>query len=529
MAQSALVASRGPLSPDDHARFDAAFARLLPDNITARPAEVIIVEPDLWIRSPQNLFTVEASIRVVADLSRTWWWGQTETLFVLSTSQRFIVSVLGSFEPNREAFAWMMSSGTLGPGHSWDRRIAPLAAGAALSLERNSFQVTITAEPKEFRPEPKSDAEHERALSMALTEVFAGTSQLDPARWIVPLSGGFDSRALLLLAPNARAYRTITWGTRRALDDPHTDAAVARELARSLQLENRYFETDLSPEPIEKIFHRFLVAGEGRVDHFAGYLDGFAVWKHLYESNVTGIIRGDEGFGWVPVASMLDVVHAVGLSAIRDFAGTNDLIEGTAQTIPSSLVHRTGESAATWRDRLYHQFRIPVILAALNALKSPYVEVAAPLLDARLLALVRTQPDHLRTGKVLFKKIVQAKSPPVRYATRSATADPQEVLASARMSVMIADELSAARPLFGDALISRLLPTKKADPLAELKARAVRVLKTRIKESLPVWMRRAARNTVVKHRLDRNTLAFRAFLISRMVKMLEADARYRNA
>lgn len=522
MANAGIVVSKDLLGAEQRARLVRAFSALVPDNIVARTSEVTIDEPGLWIRSPAGLVAVSAEeIRLRADRSRTWWWAANASVAVVSTSQRFVISVLGGFEPNREAFAWMLSSGTLGPGHSWDRRVAPIPANAELVLGRNSLRIAISEDPKEFRPEARSDAEHERALIEALAQVF-GEFPFDPARWIVPLSGGFDSRALLLLAPNAKEFRTITWGTRKALADANTDAAVARDFARAIGVENRYFETDLSPEPIEKIFARFLTAGEGRVDHFAGYLDGFAVWKHLYESNVTGILRGDEGFGWVPVASLLDVVHSVGLSAIRDFAGATDLIEGTGQALPASLVHRTGESAATWRDRLYHEFRVPVILAALNALKAPYVEVAAPLLDERLLALVRTQPDHLRTSKVLFKKIVTARSPNVRFATRSATADPKEVLASQRMSAMIADELSSAhaRALFGGALTAKLLPTKKADPLAELRAKAVRALKTRIKETLPVWMRRAARNTVVKHRLDRKTLAFRAFLISRMVKML---------
>ena len=74
---------------------------------------------------------------ILADpaASRTvWYYFDSETL-VASTSQRAIIMYLKSFEFNPEVISWMISSGTLGPGLSWDRRLNHLGPESALSLD----------------------------------------------------------------------------------------------------------------------------------------------------------------------------------------------------------------------------------------------------------------------------------------------------------------------------------------------------------------------------------------------------------
>lgn len=525
MARAALIATRGPLSPEQRARLDAFLPRLAPDNIAHAPWTAVD-QPDLWIRGDASSYDVAPEQITVRADHRTMWWAKTESLFVASTSQRIVACAIGALEVNRATIAWMLSSGTLGPNGAWDRRVQPLAPNGTLILDRKKLHLDVREPPITFAP--RDDRPHEQLLITALEEVFAEV-QPDPAKWILPLSGGFDSRALLLLSPKLRALKTITWGTRAARADDRSDAAIAHTFASRLGVANEYFELDLSTEPIERIFDRYLIAGEGRVDHFSGYLDGFRLWRALHERGVEVIVRGDEGFGWVPVASESDVVHSVGMPGLADFAGAPSLnalgLEGVWQRIPPDFMHRAGESLETWRDRLYHRFRIPAILSALDDLKSPYVSVRAPLLDPRLLALVRAQPDALRTGKALFKKIVRARDTSgVPFATRSANADPAELLASPQMTEMLSDVLSSARArsLFNSAM---LIPRPAAR--LSLRRRATRFAKTQAREMLPVWMRRAVRNRVAGHRLDARALALRAFLATRMLALLEEDARFR--
>ena len=72
--------------------------------------------------------------------------------------------------------------------------------------------------------------------------------------------------------------------------------------------------------------------------------------------------------------------------------------------IYSALLQRSGESLTVWRDTLYHEYRIPVYLAALGDLKLPYVEQMNPLLSRKILTVFRCFPDHLRKGKVSVQK-----------------------------------------------------------------------------------------------------------------------------
>jgi len=72
---------------------------------------------------------------------------------------------------------------------------------------------------------------------------------------------------------------------------------IAKKLATKLKVDHKFYYTDLSNEPIELMLQRFLLNGEGRIDHLAGYLDGFRIWQTLYNDGVQGVMRGDEAFG----------------------------------------------------------------------------------------------------------------------------------------------------------------------------------------------------------------------------------------
>ena len=87
-----------------------------------------------------------------------------------------------------------------------------------------------------------------------------------------------------------------------------------------------------------------------------------------------------------------------------------------------------GELLSTWRDRLYHEYRIPVYLAALSDLKLSYVEQMNPLLSRKILTVFRSLPEHLRTDKSLFKRIVGKIGPKVEMANAGADASLESIL-----------------------------------------------------------------------------------------------------
>lgn len=160
---------------------------------------------------------------------------------------------------------------------------------------------------------------------------------------------------------------------------------------------------DLRPK-LERFLRslRYLLCGEGRVDHIAGYTDGLALWKSLAESGIRGIIRGDNLFGCSAAATAEEAAAEAGLltlESMRDPLPLRELgIDGLDTAIPERLARRSGETAQDWYHRLMHGFRHPAIIAALNEIKSAYVEIANPLNIHSCVAIARTLPPAPRTS-----------------------------------------------------------------------------------------------------------------------------------
>ncbi|WP_282163379.1 hypothetical protein, partial [Ulvibacterium marinum] len=114
----------------------------------------------------------------------------------------------------------------------------------------------------------------------------------------------------------------------------------------------------------------------------SGYMDGFKIWKTLFEDGVQGIIRGDLAYG----IKLLDE------TIIRSFAGfalCTDLLNPQdyekynipKQEVPDFIQKRDDESLNEYSDRLYRQYRVPTVVSALSDLKLGHVEQITPLLS----------------------------------------------------------------------------------------------------------------------------------------------------
>jgi hypothetical protein len=466
------------------------------------------------------------SVELVADPagSRTIWYALTEDRLVASTSQRAIVAVLGSFALCRDALAWMLSSGTLGPFGAWDTRLQHLRPGERVVLDRARWKLSRHYEPPVYAPDRSCNtAEHRQRLTEAVRTVCAQW-RFDTRKWLLPLSGGVDSRGLLLELHDRPGLRTVTWGTSSALELETSDAAVARKLAETVGVSHRYYVTDLSNEPREQLLERFLTAGEGRIARISGYTDGFQIWKLLFEEGIDGIVRGDEAFGTIPVPNDYNARFRQGLTVMSDYFGPEQLasFELPQQAVPEHLARQPGETVATWRDRGYLQFRVPMMLAALTDLKAAYVEVANPLLSRRVLECVRQLPDELRTAKRLWREIVASESPDLPYARSSAVLQFGDFVKDPAVIEAMLGELASAsaREIFAPPLLAQLLRTVKSRPKSE------RNRLFGVTFRLPPGLKTLARDWVgVKPELPMRTLAFRVFIASRMNALLQEDAR----
>jgi len=469
------------------------------------------------------------TVEVASDMlaTRTIWYVQTEDTFIASTSQRAILYFLRGFEPNRDAFTWMLSSGSLGPGLSWDSRIKCLGGNSRLVLDRSSWKITTHREPVAFTPRDIPDVQHEGRLRKAMEDVFENLG-LDYSRWILTLSGGIDSRAILLFLKDRKNLKCITWGLKSSLQDKKNDAYIARKIAKHFGCEHEFFEVELSDDPFESIFHRFLITGEGRIDQIAGYMDGFRIWKFLYESEHEGILRGDVAFGNHLVSMPKDVYKNVGLDILSDFENLSPIaaaVENLNQKRPSWLEKKENENLERWRDRLNAEFEIPILFAALNDIKLSYVEIINPFLSRGIVHQVRQLPDHMRTDKKLFTKIVNSLNPSIPYAQHRAIAFPEDTLKKRKVVDFITDELRSdyAESLLPEAFLRFICENMQtSDGRITVKPPVLhRILRPLTPKSVRKW--RHAR--MMKRNLDLNTLGLRACLISRMTKILSEDAQ----
>jgi hypothetical protein len=467
------------------------------------------------------------TLELVSDIvgSRTIWYVQTEDLFIASTSQRAIVCFLQSYEPREAVYPWMLSSGTLGPGLSWDRRIRCVGPDSRLRLDRRSWGFTLDQRPVVFAPEDLPRAEHERRLREAMEETFAQLD-VDPAKWVLPLSGGYDSRATLLMLTNRAGFKTVTWGLRSALKDKCSDAWVAQELARHYGVRHEYFETDVAGGPIGKIFDRFLVSGEGRTDHIAGYMDGLSMWKRLYESGCQGVLRGDEAFGCNPVNSDRKVYYNMGVTVLSDF-GNMDMdaaalgFDPGGQKRPESLERRQSETREMWRDRVYAEFEIPTIFAALSDHKLPYVEIINPLLSRRIVQTARTLPDELRTGKALFMSIITRAGPDIKFAKHPAIEARGDILRSPEVAGVISNLLQESSGQGSHVAVMSRYALKFMEDGKSVKQHGNRALPARILR----WVRTKSRLEQYRPTMmDPYQLGFRVYIILRMNEILSRDA-----
>jgi hypothetical protein len=466
-------------------------------------------------------------IEVISDMvaSRTIWYYHDENIFISSTSQRAIVFFLKSFKFNRLIIPWMLATGTLGPDHSWDSRIKILRGDSSIFLERSSWRLTVKSQKCNFNPLKRSEKQHQKELKCALNDTFEAIN-LDYSRWVLLLSGGYDSRGILCMLKKVNDLKCITWGLECSQFDKRNDAFIAQKLANDFGIQYKYYLTETSDEPIEKILNRFLVSGEGRIDHISGYMDGFKIWKKLFEEGINGVIRGDHGFGYLPVSSELDV-RLLTIPLLSDFVNLNRIQEFgiNEQYVPHWLNKKDGESLELWRDRLYHQYIIPFVLAALNDLKLSYVEIINPLLTKRILSVVRNIPDELRTNKKLFKKIVDDIGPNISYAGHPATDSVENILRNKNVIDEIHKELRAE-------YAKSILPSEFINFILEQNHNTISsttTLRSFIKPLVPSKLRSRIKNTFAKPHMDLNKLAFRAYIICVLNRILTTDAKIISA
>jgi hypothetical protein len=343
----------------------------------------------------------------------------------------------------------------LGPENGWDARVRRVPGGTCLRLDRAAWKLSSTTRHIDYRPVPAPRDEHIARLREA---VFTACRDLDLSgtSWVLPLSGGHDSRALLvgLLRTGARPT-CVTWGLASSLAQPGNDAYVARQLTDHFGLEHTYCPLDPTGEPLRDVLTRFLLAGEGRAVDFSGYTDGMKTWERLFSSGVSTVIRGDtpglgsgQGRAYDPVSEFY-VRAMIGRAVLAGDFPEGHIVRrlGLApQHFPAELRRRPGESLGCYRDRMHNDYKVAAMFAALNDPKCAYVEVANPLLHRAVVKAVSELPDELRQWERGYAAMVEGLVPEIPFDRYHAEAQADEYLGWPAMLDELLAELSTSPP-----------------------------------------------------------------------------------
>lgn len=449
-----------------------------------------------------------------AVASRTLWYFVDDEKIIASNSQLAIIYFLGDFDFNKDVIPWILASGKLGPYLSWDSRIKFLKPQSKLILNKSTWDIKMENEPINIHQNKSKSLSTDQYLERLEEEIDKSTSSLPLSKkLLLPLSGGYDSRGILLsLKKNNKKISTITWGSKDAINHKNNDAYIAKKLAEHYHTDHNYVHTENSKINVKTVIERFLINSEGRVDHIGGYMDGFKIWKDIFENEYTAIIRGDECFGG----------SQLGLNVISDFNILNRL--GYPQYLPKEFGRNTNESMGEWRDRLYHIILSPMHLGALNETKSAYIEISNPLLSYSILELVRGLPDALRDEKKLFRMYVENNTVPIPFATEGANIDYEEQLKKSEIVDYFVQTINnySYELIDKDFIEEIILNVQNKHPKSfksknfktkSFKTKIINKIKGLMPSSLKHYIRAKVKSL---NHIDNNLLLFRIFIVYRM-------------
>lgn len=459
---------------------------------------------------------------------RTIWVYRDSSLAIATTSLRLGAFFLRGFELDDDAPTQFLVTGSLGPELSWERRLRQLAPTERLKVDWRHGD--LSPRPPESAPalQPSSikvtDGTARTELGLRITAALQ-TKLADTSGWVLPLSGGYDSRGILMMLPER--LPTITWGSPSSLKDPRSDSSIAAKLADKAGVSNRFIEVTQVDLPPQEVVSAFVRASEGRVDCIDAYADGLKSWKSLALDGITGVIRGDQAFGAFQRGT------EIGLRRSMDALTSSDLIQTGLVTQISNkdrlwqLPRADGTSLATWRDDLYREFRTPAFLAPLNQVKASFVDIICPLLDPSVVTFAASLNDDQRTDKRIFTELVKSISPNVPFALRAAVPFGSFVR-RADLQAELRQRLKERPPaMFDPALVASLVAAPTRDqPRNGPGTSAMTLARRAIRSAAPEQLvRRIARRRLEGPvGLDGDLLRLRMTLADEAVQMLQAWA-----
>jgi hypothetical protein len=178
MSKSIYICSRHELPDDTSNKLSDICSELAPDNIEPKAPKIKVNNKTaLAIMNPANTICINGdslSMGMVYNLkdswhipktdfpegsyalfrnsddicelvtdavaSRTVWYYHDDEFFIGATSQRAIIMFLNNFEFNEKVIPWMLSTGSLGPEFSWDKRLKRIPPDSSILLDKKKLE-----------------------------------------------------------------------------------------------------------------------------------------------------------------------------------------------------------------------------------------------------------------------------------------------------------------------------------------------------------------------------------------------------
>lgn len=350
-------------------------------------------------------------VEILSDFQAThtiWYYFDDEKL-IISSSQRAIIALLGNYMPSRTAVSWMISSGTLGPGYSWDSRLKALRPSELIKLDRNNWNLSCNFTDVKFDPKELPEDAHVQAYVQAATEIIKSLPK--GISYIQQLTGGFDSRMLLMciLATERNIDEYLTLGLESSKQTKLSDADIARRLCDKYRLNWQYHPTDFRMMDFEYFFDEFFQLGEGRLDNLERMQFGTQVWSNMFNKGRQVVIGGSDGFRTQKHYKTEKFIQLQKrLIRVVDISNLPDRLKSSFQLdIPEYLRKKDKETLTCYYHRLSQEYFAPYADAALNDFILPYMTIVNPLESKRVLEVMRRIPDKYRANKKCIKKYLR--------------------------------------------------------------------------------------------------------------------------
>lgn len=323
--------------------------------------------------------------------------------------------------PDHAALGLFLGSGYAPGPRTLFADVHRLPAGTRLVIEDGRFHLApyapyLVTAAGDGTSAAELDAAVEEALLAAVERNYG-----DPARDVIFLSGGEDSRAILGAALACHqgepgAIRAVCWTFAR---QPNGDQEVAENLARQLGIDLRVLQRPIDDYGADALRLSYLL--DCLTDIGVFHSGELPLMHQLAEAGVRRVLRGDQCFTReVLPTTPGDAIRSLCLRSVSEPASWREVLHpatyrswsAAADAAVADLVAGyAGRPAYDVGDEFYFHHRLQGYLNASGAFKQLLLDHRNPLLDEELLILMGRLPTTARRDKLAFRRAAQNAFP----------------------------------------------------------------------------------------------------------------------